>query len=538
MSALLSVRDLGVRFGGVTAVDGVSFDLEKGAALGIVGESGSGKSVTCRALVRLLPKTARITGSVAFDGQDMLAASGAALDTIRGKRIAMIFQSPASHLDPLMRIGDQVAETLRRHTDMPGRAVGDEVLRLLDVVRIPEPRRWARAYPHQLSGGMKQRAMIAGALACQPDLLLADEPTTALDATVQKSVLDLLAQLRRDRGLSMIFVSHDLGAVSAVCDDLLVMRRSKVVEAGPVARILADPAHEYTKMLIASHPDRLTLRAVGAATAGAPLVEARGVQVRYGGRTLADLVMGRRGGFTAVKEADFAVRPGEALGIVGESGSGKSTLAKTLVGLVKPSRGEICFDGKPAEPVGPGRVAYLRDVQLVYQHPYEALSPRMNVRSAIAEPLRRHRLCPPSDIPRRVADLMGQVDLAPNLAGRLPAELSGGQCQRVAIARALALDPRVLIADEVTSALDVTLQAQVMELLIRLQKERGLTMIFISHDLAVIRRLCNSVIVMRAGQIVESGPTSQVFDAPRDPYTRALIDAIPHLGAHPARGTT
>jgi peptide/nickel transport system ATP-binding protein len=534
MTPLLTVRDLSVRFGETLAVDGVSFDLARGGALGIVGESGSGKSVTCRALMKLLPPVASISGTVDFDGQDILSAPESSLNAIRGKRIAMIFQSPASHLDPLMRIGDQVAETLIRHTDMRGKAVRDEVLRLLDVVRIPDPARWARAYPHQLSGGMKQRAMIAGALACQPDLLLADEPTTALDATVQKSVLDLLASLRKERGLSMIFVSHDLGAVAQVCDDLLVMRQSRLVERGPVARVLEAPQHDYTRMLIASHPDRLELRTVAAATVGRPLIAAQGVQIRYGGRTLSEFLTGKEGGFVAVRDAQFTVRAGEALGIVGESGSGKTTLARALVGLVKPHRGEISFDGKPAEPTGRNRAAYLRDVQLVYQHPYEALSPRMTVQSAIAEPLRRHRLCPSGEVSDRVVDLMRQVDLSPDLASRLPAQLSGGQCQRVAIARALAMDPRVLIADEVTSALDVTLQAQVMDLLIRLQKERGLTMIFISHDLAVIRRLCNSVIVMRMGEIVEAGPTAQVFDAPAQHYTRQLIDAIPHL--RPASG--
>lgn len=534
MSRLLEVRDLSVRFGATVAVDNVSFDLERGAALGIVGESGSGKSVTCRALMRLLPNTADIVGSAVFDGHDLFKMPERELNTIRGKRIAMIFQSPASHLDPLMRIGDQVGETLRKHTELRGNAMREEVLRLLDVVRIPEPERWARAYPHQLSGGMKQRAMIAGALACQPDLLLADEPTTALDATVQKSVLDLLAQLRRDHNLSMIFVSHDLGAVARVCDDLLVMRRSKLMESGPVSQVIDTPQHEYTKKLVASHPDRLELRDVAQASQGAPLVEARGIQIRYGGRTLADMLAGREGGFVAVKNADFSVRPGETLGIVGESGSGKTTLARSLVGLVKPHRGEVLFDGVPAEISGRGRVPYLRHVQLIYQHPYEALSPRMTVHGAIAEPLRRHKLCAPGEVSQRVTDLMKQVDLAPDLAKRFPGQLSGGQCQRVAIARALAFDPRVIIADEVTSALDVTLQAQVMDLLLKLQKERGLTMIFISHDLAVIRRLCNSVIVMRRGEIVEAGPTGAVFDTPKEDYTRELIDAIPHLHGNTA----
>ncbi|MBM1635179.1 ABC transporter ATP-binding protein [Sulfitobacter mediterraneus] len=529
MTTLLSVKDLSVRFGKTVAVDDVSFDLEKGAALGIVGESGSGKSVTCRALMRLLPGTARIGGTVEFDGQNLLQATPSQLEAVRGRRIAMIFQSPASHLDPLMRIGDQVAQALHKHMGLKGRAAREEVIRLLDLVRIPEPRRWARAYPHQLSGGMKQRAMIAGALACDPDLLLADEPTTALDATVQKSVLDLLAQLRRERNLSMIFVSHDLGAVAQVCDDLLVMRKSKLVESGPVSRIIDAPEHEYTHKLISSHPDRLPIREVVSATRGDPLLEGRDLQIRYGTRNLADLFTGREGGFVAVKEADIRVRPGETLGIVGESGSGKSTIARALVGLIKPAKGTIAFDGQSVDPAGANRKTYLRDVQLIYQHPFEALSPRMTVKSAIAEPLKRHRLCPVGKVGERVRDLMQQVDLSPDLAGRLPGQLSGGQCQRVAIARALAFDPKVIIADEVTSALDVTLQAQVMDLLMRLQKERGLTMIFISHDLGVIRRLCNSVIVMRRGEIVEAGATGAVFDNPQQAYTRELIEAIPHL---------
>lgn len=533
MSALLSVQNLSVRFGEAIAVDNVSFNLPQGGALGIVGESGSGKSVTCRALMKLLPPAAAIDGTVTFDGQDILGASEETLNRLRGRRIAMIFQSPASHLDPLMRIGDQVAETLRKHTDLKGRAVKDEVLRLLEVVRIPDPARWERAYPHQLSGGMKQRAMIAGALACKPDLLLADEPTTALDATVQKAVLDLLVELRRTQGLSMIFVSHDLGAVARVCEDVIVMRKSRVVEAGKTRTVINAPQHKYTKMLIASHPDRLVLHTPEAVAKSTPLIEARGVQVRYGARSLSELLTGRKGGFVAVKGADFAVQAGETLGIVGESGSGKSTLARAMVGLVKPAEGEILFDGKPARPLGRDRATYLRDVQLIYQHPYEALSPRMRIRDAIAEPLRRHALCPASQVPSQVADLMSQVDLDPTLGDRLPAQLSGGQCQRVAIARALAMNPRVLIADEVTSALDVTLQAQVMDLLLRLQKDRGLTMIFISHDLAVIRRLCNSVIVMRQGEIVEAGPTADVFDNPEQDYTRTLIAAIPRLDEAP-----
>ena len=527
---LLSVRDLTVTFGPVIAASGVSFDLAQGEALGIVGESGSGKSVTCRALLRLLPASARVTGSVAFDGQEVTALREDALDALRGRRIGMIFQSPASHLDPLMRIGDQVGQTLRRHRGLSGKALAEEVVRLLDQVRIPDPRRWADAWPHELSGGMKQRAMIAGALACEPDVLIADEPTTALDATVQKGVLDLLNSLRADRGLAMIFVSHDLGAVARVCDRLLVMRNGEVVEEGTVNRIVTAPVHDYTRRLLASHPDRLPPRPPRALPAGAPeVLAATGLSVRFGRRSLSDWLSGRTGGFVALDGADLTLRKGEVLGIVGESGSGKSTLARALVGLNRAQAGTIRHLGQPVQPAGRNRVAYLRQVQMIYQHPYEALSPRLTVEQSIAEPLRRHRLVSSGRIGARVTELMAEVDLSPDLGTRLPWELSGGQCQRVAIARALALEPAVLIADEVTSALDVTLQAQVLDLLSRLQAERGLSMIFISHDLGVIRRLCDRVMVMRAGQIVETGQVAQVFDTPRQGYTRELIAAIPHL---------
>lgn len=371
--------------------------------------------------------------------------------------------------------------------------------------------------------------MIAGALASKPDLLLADEPTTALDATVQKSVLELLARLRREQGLSMIFVSHDLGAVASVCDDLLVMRQSRVVERGVLRDVIAAPQHDYTDMLINSHPDRLPQRASAAIPDTKPMIETKSVQIRYGGRSIMDVLRGQPGGFLAVKDASFTVHQGETLGIVGESGSGKTTLARSLIGLINPRSGELRFDGAPIDPGRSGRIEFLRQTQLIYQHPFEALSPRLSIHDAIAEPMRRHRLAAPDQISTRVAELMKQVDLSPDLAERMPRQLSGGQCQRVAIARALAFDPKVIIADEVTSALDVTLQAQVMDLLTRLQKERGLTMIFISHDLGVIRRLCNSVIVMRHGEIVEAGPTAQVFDSPGSDYTRTLIAAIPHL---------
>ena len=530
MSSLLSIRDLSVLFGSVIAVEGVSFDLRQGGSLGIVGESGSGKSVTCRALMQLLPRNATISGSIRFDGTDLATLPGPELDALRGQRMAMIFQSPASHLDPLMRIGDQVGQTLRRHRGLAGRALWDEVLRLLGMVRIPDPGRWAQAYPHQLSGGMKQRAMIAGALACGPDLLIADEPTTALDATVQKEILDLLVRLRREQGLTMIFVSHDLGAVAQVCDEMVVMQAGRIVESGTTEQIIRAPRHEYTRRLVSAHPDRLPPRLPRRlSTATNPLLDVQGLSVRYGSRSLIDILARREGGFTAVHDFDLEVRPGEALGIVGESGSGKSTLARTLVGLNRPERGEIRYNGRRADPNGADRTTYLREVQLVYQHPYEALSPRLTAYQSIAEPLGRHRMVPPEKIAERVAELMREVDLSPDLAKRRPAQLSGGQCQRVAIARALALEPRVLIADEVTSALDVTLQAQVLDLLIRLQAERGLTMIFISHDLGVIRRLCDHVIVMRAGRIVEAGPTARVFDAPAEPYTRDLLAAIPRL---------
>ncbi|HBS51349.1 MAG TPA: microcin ABC transporter ATP-binding protein, partial [Rhodobacteraceae bacterium] len=380
-----------------------------------------------------------------------------------------------------------MAETLRKHTDLRGPAVREEVLRLLDLVRIPEPARWARAYPHQLSGGMKQRAMIAGALACRPDLLLADEPTTALDATVQKSVLDLLAQLRRDHGLSMIFVSHDLGAVARVCDELLVMRHARVVERGPLHRVIGAPEHDYTKMLIGSHPDRLARRDLPPVGQGAPLVEGRGVQIRYGGRGLADLLAGRPGGFLAVKGADFAVRPGEALGIVGESGSGKTTLALAIMRLIA-SEGGITFRGQDVRRWSTRELRRLRkDMQIVFQDPFGSLSPRMTCQQIIAEGLAIHKVDPHRAPRELVAEVMTEVGLDPAAMDRYPHEFSGGQRQRIAIARAMVLRPKLLVLDEPTSALDMTVQVQIVELLRDLQKKYGLAYLFISHDLKVVR---------------------------------------------------
>ena len=532
MSALLSVRGLTVRFGGATAVEGASFDLAPGEALGVVGESGSGKSMTCRALMALTPSAAAVTGSARLEGDELLGPGGAAV-AARGRRLGMVFQVPSTHLDPLMRVGDQVAEGLVRHDGLSRAEARRRAVGLLEEVRLPEPERWARAYPHELSGGMKQRAMIAAALAPRPAVLLADEPTTALDVTVQAEILALIGRACRERGMGLVLVSHDLAAVAATCDRVLVMRAGRIVEEGPTVVVVSDPRHPYTRALLDAHPGRLA-PAPASPSGAPPLLEAGGVTIRYARRGLADLLRGRKGPAPAVRGADLSLRRGGALGIVGESGSGKSTLARALTGLVRPEAGRLRLDGREADWRDVARPAHLRRIQLIYQHPAEALSPRLPALAAVAEPIHRHGLAPRAEARRRAAALMEEVGLGPELHGRRPSELSGGQCQRVAVARALALDPEALIADEATSALDVTVQAQLLALLARLRRERGLALILISHDLGVVRHLCDRVVVMRRGEIVEAGETARVLSEPAHPYTRALVAAIPRLPGEPA----
>lgn len=526
---LLEVRNLSVNFGVVEAVKNVSFSLQPGEILGIVGESGSGKSVTCRAVMRLLTAGARADGQALIDGQDLLTLGEKELCAIRGRDIGMIFQNPASHLDPLRRIGEQVAAPMIRHLGLSKREGLKRAIRLLDDVGIREPEMRARSYPHEFSGGMKQRAMIAAAVGCQPKLLIADEPTTALDVTVQARILQLLKELNRKAGLAMILISHDLGVVADICSRVVVMRGGEVVEQGLIGDVINRPKHPYTRLLIDSQPGRKTYGAACGSAKGTPLLSVEKLSVSFNSRR------GLAGGgqsFHALDGIDLQIDAGETVGIVGESGSGKSTLARSIIRLNTPSGGAIRLDGQDVGALaGAALTAFRRRVQMVFQNPYDSLNPRMTIAEAVAEPIWRHGLADRKAAEKEADLLLEMVELPRTLRDRKPGQLSGGQCQRVGLARALALKPQLLIADEITSALDVTTQAQILELLVRLQRERTLTLLYISHDLSVVSSLCQRVYVFKAGRIVEQGIARQVLSAPREPYTQALVGSLVRLPA-------
>ncbi|PWJ93718.1 MULTISPECIES: ABC transporter ATP-binding protein [Mesorhizobium] len=523
---LLDVKDLTVSFGGFAAVKNVSFTLQPGEILGIVGESGSGKSVTCRAVMRLLTGAARAQGTVALDGQDLLALGEEELCAIRGRDIGMIFQNPASHLNPLRRIGQQVAAPMIRHLGIGKREGLLRAVKLLEDVGIHEPEKRARSYPHEFSGGMKQRAMIAAAIGCQPKLLIADEPTTALDVTVQARILELLKELNRKTGLAMILISHDLGVVADICSRVVVMRNGEVVEQGPIDDVINRPRHAYTRLLIESQPGRKSYGSVGSPDRGKSLLRVENLSVTF------PAGQGLLGGnsFRALDGVDLEINTGETVGIVGESGSGKSTLARSIIRLNTPSGGAIRLDGQDVGALaGEALTAFRRRVQMVFQNPYDSLNPRLTIAEAVAEPIWRHGIADRKTAREEADALLEMVELPGSLRDRKPQQLSGGQCQRVGLARALALKPQLLIADEITSALDVTTQAQILELLVRLQRQRSLTLLYISHDLAVVSSLCQRVYVFKAGRIVEQGVAQQVLSTPRDPYTQALVGSLARL---------
>ncbi|MGW6974791.1 dipeptide ABC transporter ATP-binding protein [Streptomyces sp. NPDC054952] len=525
---LVEVRDLVVDFPvgapgeWLRAVDGVSLTLDAGGALGIVGESGSGKSTVAAALLGLHHGTGtRVTGTVRVAGTDLAGAGAPQLRALRGGTAAMVFQDPLSSLDPYYAIGDQIAEVYRVHVDASRRAARARAVEVLDRVGIPDAVRRSRARPHEFSGGMRQRALIAMALACEPRLLIADEPTTALDVTVQAQILDLLHGLREERGLGLLLVTHDVGVAAENVDELLVMRDGRAVERGPVGRVLAAPTDPYTRDLLdavprldAPRPSRLR----PAPDEPAPVVEAFALRREFG--------RGKRA-VTAVDGVSLAVRAGETLGIVGESGSGKSTLGRMLVGLLEPSAGEVRHTGEAAG--GAVRDGIPHGVQMVFQDPVSSLNPRRSIGESIADPLRAAGERDEGAIRARVAELLERVGLEAAHHDRYPHEFSGGQRQRVGIARALAPRPRLIVCDEPVSALDVTTQAQVTALLAELQRELGIALVFIAHDLAVVRQVSDRVAVMRAGRIVEEGPVDEVYDRPRDPYTRRLLAAVPAL---------
>ncbi|MFJ8534547.1 dipeptide ABC transporter ATP-binding protein [Streptomyces sp. NPDC093591] len=512
---LVEVAGLTVDFGDLRAVDKLSFRLELGAALALVGESGSGKSTVAAALLGLHRGTgARVGGAIDVAGVDVQQAPEETLRRLRGGTAAMVFQDPLSSLDPYYAIGDQIAEVYRVHTRASRRAARARAVEVLDRVGIPDAVRRSRSRPHEFSGGMRQRALIAMALACEPDLLIADEPTTALDVTVQAQILDLLHRLREETGMGLLLVTHDVGVAAESVDEVLVMRHGRSVEHGPVSAVLGSPAQPYTRELLGAVPRVDAPR--GAEVAGKPaeaILEATGLRREFG--------RGKRA-FTAVDDVSLTIHRGETLGIVGESGSGKTTLGRMLVGLLEPTAGEVRYDGH-------ARVGVKPAVQMVFQDPVSSLNPRRSVGESIADPLRARGEREEGRIRGRVRELLERVGLEAAHYDRYPHEFSGGQRQRVGIARALAADPRVIVCDEPVSALDVTTQAQVVALLGELQRELGLALVFVAHDLAVVRQVSDRVAVMRRGRIVEEGPADEVYDNPQDPYTKRLLAAVPAL---------
>ncbi|WP_198970070.1 ABC transporter ATP-binding protein [Xylophilus sp. ASV27] len=535
-SPLLDVRQLRVSFGGKEVVHGIDFHLQAGEKLALVGESGSGKTVSALSLLRLVPE-AQYGGSARFAGleevadktpRDLLALPERQLRGVRGREIAMIFQEPMTALNPLLTVGEQIAEVLQLKKGLAQEESRLLAIELIAKTGIPEPERRARSYPHQLSGGQRQRAMIAMALACRPRLLLADEPTTALDVTLRGQILDLLSQLQRDNGMAVLLITHDLHLVRRFADRVAVMENGHIVEHGPVADVFAAPQHPYTRRLLDSVPTRDVIDTP--APPGAPaLLEARGLQVSYPVPRPGLRGWFGRDRFIAVRGADLRLQPGRTLGVVGESGSGKSTLALAALGLL-PSSGLLEVAGGRW---GQGRAQdreLRRRVQVVFQDPFSSLSPRMTVGEIVGEGLRVHQ--PGLGAAAREARaraILAEVGLTeaqfPGLLERYPHAFSGGQRQRIAVARALIVEPELLVLDEPTSALDVTIQKQVLGLLQRLQKQHGLAYLLITHDVDVVRAMAHDVIAMRHGEIVEAGPVAQVLDAPRHPYTRQLVAA-------------
>ncbi|MDP5085099.1 MAG: ABC transporter ATP-binding protein [Yoonia sp.] len=523
-NTVLEVQNLRVAFrqdGDTThAVRGVSFKVHKGETVAIVGESGSGKSVTALSTVQLLGDSAVMAGSIKYDGVEMVGADETALRRVRGNDISFIFQEPMTSLNPLHTIEKQLAESIELHQGLRGAAVRNRIVQLLHRVGIREAESRLGAYPHQLSGGQRQRVMIAMALANGPELLIADEPTTALDVTIQAQILDLLADLKRDEGMSMLFITHDLTIVRKIADRVCVMKDGEIVETGPTAELFANPQHPYTQMLLAAESTGVP----APVSADAPVVlQTEKLKIWF--PIQRGLLKRTVGYIKAVNEATLTLRAGETLGIVGESGSGKTTLALAVMRLIR-SEGLISFQGTDIHHLSQRQMRPLRsEMQIVFQDPYGSLSPRMTVAEIISEGLGVHGVDPGRDRRDMVAEIMGEVGLDPVLMDRYPHEFSGGQRQRIAIARAMILRPKLLILDEPTSALDMTVQVQIVQLLRELQQKNGLAYLFISHDLKVVRALSHKVMVMKQGDVVEAGDADAIFDAPQSAYTRSLMAA-------------
>lgn len=517
--SLLEIENLSIRYGAEAVVAGLSLTVEQGESVGLVGESGSGKTQTALAVLGLLPGTARLGGSIRIDGKEVIGASEAELNRLRAERVAIVFQDPLQALNPYRRIGSQLRQVLIAHDVARGAAADERVLEMLARVGLPDPKRQARAFPHQLSGGMRQRALIASALLTAPDLLIADEPTTSLDGTVQAQILELLENLRDETAL--LLITHDLGIVAGACERLAVLDAGRLVESGPTRRVFAAPESRRMARLIEVAP-RLDRGDMLPPVAGDPVFAVHDAEVRYrerdGGRDL-----------NAVRGVSFEVRRGETLAIVGESGSGKSSLVRAALGLAPLASGRLVFRGEPLPTaLGDRSLSIRRELQLVFQDPAASLNPQMQVTAIVDEPLSLHR--PELGVDQRreiVAAMLDRVGLNNEYHGRYPQELSGGQAQRVALARALITEPSVLVCDEAVSALDGRVRQQILTLLKDIQQETGLAIVFIAHDLAVVRRIAHRVLVVYLGRHVELASVANLFDKPQHPYSRALIDAVP-----------
>ena len=564
---LLRIENLSVNFtteGRTTeAVKNISLNVNRGEIVALVGESGSGKSVTSLSILQLLPQPPAIYagGKILFEDNsktvDLLSLSSEQLRSIRGAKISMIFQEPMTSLNPVMTCGKQVTEALLVHNKLSASAAKEQVIDWFRKVKLPQPERIFSRYPHQLSGGQKQRVMIAMAMCCHPSLLICDEPTTALDVTVQKTILDLIKELQQQENMGVIFITHDLGVVAGIADRVAIMYKGEIVEEGPTKTIFQAAQHPYTKALIACKPsvhakgERLpTVSDFFNASAANPnsgkklhitserqslqtdvqkLVEVDNLIVQFRAKT--NFIGNSTSFVNAVDDVSFSVYKNQTIGLVGESGCGKTTVGRTLLRLIEPTSGKIFFNGKDITSLPPDKIIELRkDVQLVFQDPYSSLNPRLTIGSAIAEPMAiagveedKHRR------KKRVAELLEKVNLSPSMMNRYPHEFSGGQRQRIVIARSLSLSPDFLVCDESVSALDVSVLAQVLNLLNDLKNELGLTMLFISHDLSVVRYMCDRILVMKAGKLVESGSAEEVYTQPKTDYTRQLIDAIPAI---------
>lgn len=531
---LLEVKDLNIAFGSgknpIPTVHDANFQIYPGETVAIVGESGSGKSTTARAIIDLLPATGHVTsGSIVFQGEELVGVSDKQMSAIRGRKIGLVPQDPMTNLNPVWTIGQQITEALAANHIAKGKAAKARACELLAEAGMPEPEKHFNQYPHEFSGGMCQRALIAIGLHARPALLIADEPTSALDVTVQKQILDHLEGLIENLGTAVLLITHDLGLAAERATRVIVMQHGHIVEQGPSREILTNPQHPYTKKLIAAAPSlaaqRSETRHHKSSDSGLTLLQVKGVTKRF---LLPSSRPWKKEYFTAVNNVDLSIKQMHTTAIVGESGSGKSTLAKMMLGLLDPTEGEVTYEGKPIRKMRrDAELNFRKRVQPVFQNPYGTLDPMWSVFNIIEEPLKVHHLGDKKTRARRVSEIMDRVALPQSMLRRYPMELSGGQQQRIAIARALVLEPELIICDEAVSALDVLVQAQILELLNELQRDLGLTYVFITHDLAVVKQIADDVVVMRNGAIVERGETDELFAHPQQEYTQRLLDAIP-----------